>query len=115
MPNLLGGSINVTPTTGIAVGKPYPLGSGVVGILDRGAVAGQLTAVDLTLGRVVPIAKATGAGTNYAQFATVSLFPVTPDGLAVTGATGIKLGIVAVQPATTDTTVQVCLIPGASL
>jgi len=114
MPNLYGGSINVTPTTGIAVGKPYPMGS-VVGILDRGAVANQLTAVDLTLGRVVPIAKATGAGTNYAQFATVSLFPVTPDGLAVTGATGIKLGFVAVQPSTTDTTVQVCLIPGGSL
>jgi hypothetical protein len=115
MPNLYGGSVNVTPTTGIAVGKPYPLGTGLVGILDRGAVANQLTAVDLTYGRVVPIAKPTGAGTNYAQFATVSLFPVTPDGLALTGATGVKLGIVAVQPATTDPTVQVLLIPGASL
>jgi hypothetical protein len=115
MANLLGGSVNVTPTTGIAPGKPYPLGSGLVGILDRGAVANQLTAVDITLARVVPIAKPTGAGTNYAQFATVSLFPVTPEGLAVTGATGVKLGIVAVQPATTDTTVQVLMIPGASL
>ena len=114
MPNLLGGSVNVTPTTGIAAGKPFICGS-VVGILDRGAVANQLTAVDLTFGRVVPIAKPTGAGTNYAQFATVSLFPLTPEGQALTGATGIKLGFVAVQPATTDTTVQVCLIPGGSL
>jgi hypothetical protein len=115
MANLYGGSVNVTPSTGIAVGKPYPLGSGLVGICDRPLVANVPGAIDLTFGRVVPIAKPTGAGTNYAQFATVSLYPVTPDGLAVTGATGVKLGIVAVQPATTDTTVQVLLIPGASL
>jgi hypothetical protein len=114
MPNL-GGSINVTPSTGVAVGKPYPLGSSLVGIVDRPLVANKPGAVDLTFGRVVSLPKPTGAGTNYAQFATVSLYPATIDGQMVTGATGIKVGIVAVQPATTDTTVQVCLIHGASL
>lgn len=114
MPNL-GGSINVTPTTGVAVGKPYPLGTAVVGIVDRPLVANKPGAIDLTFGRVVNLPKNTGAGTNYAQFAKVSLFPATIDGFVVTGATGIPLGIVAVQPATTDTTIQVCLLPGTGL
>jgi hypothetical protein len=111
MPNL-GNSINVTPSTAVAVGKPYPLGSSLVGIVDRPLVANQPGAVDLTPGRVVNLPKNTGAGTNYAQFATVSLYPATIDGFVVTGATGIKIGIVAVQPTTTDTTIQVLMLPG---
>lgn len=114
MPNL-GNSINVTPSTGVAVGKPYPLGTAVVGIVDRPLVANVPGAIDLTPGRVVNLPKNTGAGTDYAQFATVSLYPATIDGFVVTGSTGIKLGIVAVKPATTDSTIQVLLMPGCGL
>jgi len=114
MPNL-GLGTNVTPTTGVAPGKIVPLGGSVFGVADRGGVANSPMAVDLTPGRVRPVPKPTGTGTNYAQFATVYLFPATLDGQAVTGVTGIKLGIVASQPATTDTTVDVLLFPGCGL
>ena len=114
MPNL-GFSANVTPSTGVAVGKLVPLGSAVVGVADRPIAANTLGAVDLTPGRRVPVPKPTGAGTNYAQFAAVYLFPATLDGQAVTGVTGIKIGIVGTQPATTDTTVDVIMFPGCGL
>lgn len=114
MPNL-GFSANVTPTTGVAVGKPYPLGSSVVGIADRPIAANTPGAVDLTPGRRVMLPKPTGAGTNYAQFAACYLFPATIDGQVVTGVTGIKLGIIGTQPATTDTMVEVIVFPGCGL
>lgn len=114
MPNL-GFSCNVTPSTGIPAGKPYPLGESVVGIVDRPIPAGTLGAVDLTPGRVVPLAKPTGPGTDYAAFSVVALYPVSVDGQVVTGATGARLGIVARQPAASDATVDVLVFPGCGL
>ena len=114
MPNL-GFSVNVTPSTGISVGKPYPLGSLVAGIVDRPIAANTPGAVDLTPGRRVILPKPTGAGTNYAQFAAAYLYPATVDGQVVTGATGIKLGIIGAAPATGDSTVEVIMFPGCGL
>ena len=114
MPNL-GFSHNVTPTTGVAVGKLVPLGSKVAGLADRPIAANTLGAVDLTPGRRVTYAKPTGAGTNYAQFADAYLFPATLDGQLVTGATGIKVGIFAAAAATGDATCEVLLFPGCGL
>lgn len=111
----LGNSINVIPSTGVAAGKPYPLGPSLVGIVDRPIAANTLGAVDLTPRRVVNLSKPTGEGTDYGQFATVALYPVSIDGQVVTGATGAKLGIVAVQPSTTDPTVAVLVFPGCGL
>ena len=108
MPNL-GFSHNVTPTTGVAVGKLVPLGSKVAGLADRPIAANTLGAVDLTPGRRVTYAKPTGAGTNYAQGSKVYWF----NNQVVTGVTGSVAGFVAKQPATTDTTVDVLLWPGA--
>ena len=114
MPNL-GFSTNVTPTTGVAVGKLYPLGSKVVGVADRLIAANTPGAIDLTPGRRVLAPKPTGAGTNYAQFADAYLFPANLDGQIVTGATGIKVGIINVAPATGDSTVEILLFPGCGL
>jgi hypothetical protein len=114
MPNL-GFSTNVTPTTGVAVGKLYPLGTKVAGVADRPIVANTPGALDLTPGRRVTYAKPTGAGTNYAQFADAYLYPATLDGQIVTGATGIKVGIINVAAATGDSTVEVLLFPGCGL
>lgn len=114
MPNL-GFSANVTPTTGVAVGKLYPLGTKVVGLADRPIVANTPGALDLTPGRRVNYPKPTGAGTNYAAFADAYLYPATLDGQLVTGATGIKVGIFGAAAATTDATCEVILFPGCGL
>lgn len=111
----LGFSVNVVPSTGVAVGKLVPLGTKVVGVADRPIAANTPGAVDLTPGRRVMAPKPTGAGTNYAQFADAYLFPATLDGQIVTGVTGIKVGIIGAQPATTDTAVEVILFPGCGL
>jgi len=108
MPNL-GGSINVTPSTGVAVGKPYPLGSSLVGIVDRPLVANKPGAVDLTFGRVVSLPKPTGAGTDYAAGSKVYWY----SGAAVTGVTGVQAGYTIAAAATTDTSVRVTLFPGS--
>lgn len=113
MPNL-GLSVNVTPNVDVPAGRPYPLGN-VVGIVDRPIRAGTIGAVDLTPARVVPIAKPTGPGTDYGAFATAYLWPVSIDGQVVTGATGVKVGIVSRAASSTDSTVDVLVFPGCGL
>lgn len=101
-----GDKMPYTPTTGVTVGDAIAVGS-IVGVADRPIPANTLGA--LAVCGVFSIAKPTGAGTNYAQGAKVSLY----SGQAVTGATGTAMGYVWRQPATTDTTVDVLLVPGA--
>lgn len=98
--------LRYTPTTGVAAGEAVVVGS-IVGVASRPIAANELG--NLNVAGIFTIPKPTGAGTNYAQGSKVSLF----GGQAVTGATGVGIGFVAAQPATTDTTVQVLLVPGA--
>lgn len=100
-----GDMLRYTPTTGVAAGEAVVVGS-IVGVASRPIAANELG--NLNLEGVFTIPKPTGAGTDYAQGAKVSLY----NGQAVTGATGVGMGVVAEKPATTDATVSVLLIPG---
>lgn len=97
--------LRYTPTTGVAAGEAVVVGT-IVGVASRPIAANELG--NLAVEGVFTIPKPTGAGTDYAQGSKVSLYL----GQAVTGATGVGMGVVAAQPATTDTTVSVLLIPG---
>jgi predicted RecA/RadA family phage recombinase len=101
-----GDKVDYTPTTGVAAGTEVVIGT-VVGVVDRPIVANQLGAACVK--GVFAFAKPTGAGTNYAQGAAVYWTGTQ----MVTGVTGTKAGIVARQPATTDTTIDVLIFPGA--
>jgi predicted RecA/RadA family phage recombinase len=101
-----GDKMPYTPTTGVAVGEAVAVGS-VVGVASRPIAASELGALNVC--GVFSVAKPTGAGTDYAQGAKVSLY----GGQAVTGATGVAMGFVWRKPATTDATVEVMLQPGA--
>lgn len=100
-----GDKIRYTPTTGVAAGEAVAVGV-IVGVASRPIAANELG--NLNVEGIFTIPKPTGAGTDYAQGAKVSLF----NGQAVTGATGVGMGVVAEKPATTDNTVAVLLIPG---
>lgn len=91
----------------ITAGTVVPCGTSFCGIATRDIPAN--TTGTLELNGVVMVPKPTGAGTNYARFSKVSLF----GGQALTGATGVPMGWVDEQPATTDATVAVLMWPGA--
>jgi predicted RecA/RadA family phage recombinase len=90
----------------ITAGTVVAIGS-VCGVATRDIAANTTGTISLEGTTLVP--KPTGAGTDYARGSKVSLF----GGQAVTGATGVALGYVDEQPATTDATVAVILWPGA--
>jgi len=91
----------------ITAGTVIPCGTTFCGLSTRDIPANSTGTLSLEGVTLVP--KPTGAGTDYARFSKVSLF----GGQAVTGATGVPLGYVDEQPATTDATVAVLLWPGA--
>lgn len=101
-----GDRLDYTPTTGVAAGEAVVIGS-IVGVASSPIAANELGSVNVE--GVFSIPKPTGAGTDYAMGSKVSLY----NGQAVTGATGTAMGYVAKKPATTDTTVNVLLVPGA--
>jgi predicted RecA/RadA family phage recombinase len=98
-----GDVIRYTPTTGVAAGEAVVVGS-IVGVASRPIAADELG--NLNVKGIFSITAPAGV---IAQGAKVSLF----NGQAVTGATGTAMGYVAKAPATTDTTVDVLLVPGA--
>lgn len=100
-----GDVIRYTPTTGVAAGEAVAVGV-IVGVASRPIAANELG--NLSVEGIFSVPKPTGSGTDYAQGSKVSLY----NGQAVTGATGVAMGVVAEKPATTDTTVSVLLIPG---
>jgi predicted RecA/RadA family phage recombinase len=102
----MGYALDHTPASAIAAGDAVVIGS-IVGVASSPIAANTLGS--LNVAGVFSIPKPTGAGTAYAQGSKVSLF----NGQAVTGATGTAMGYVAKAPATTDTTVDVLLVPGA--
>jgi predicted RecA/RadA family phage recombinase len=101
-----GDVIDYTPTTGVAAGEAVVVGS-IVGIASRPIVANELGALNVE--GVFSVAKPTGAGTAIAQGAKVYLY----QSQAVTGATGTVMGFAAKAAATTDSSVDVLLGPGA--
>jgi len=101
-----GDSLDYTPTTGVAAGEAVVIGS-IVGVATRPIAANELGSVAVKGVHSIP--KPTGSGTDYAMGSKVSLY----NAQAVTGATGTAMGYVAKKPATTDTTVNVLLVPGA--
>lgn len=104
------GSVNITAGSAIAVGQLVALGSTMVGVAPSPIAAGAVGAISLEE-QVVTAPKPTGAGTDYAQWARAYLF----NGQIVTGATGVLAGVVHRQPATTDTTVELLLLPGCGV
>lgn len=108
-----GGSIDHTPVSAVAVGSMVAIGTGMVGIADRPIAAGELGA--LVVDGVWAVDKATGAGTNFAV--GTKLYLNTSTGKVTASATDggspatpyPPVGIVLVQPATTDTEVVVKL------
>jgi hypothetical protein len=101
-----GDVIDYTPTTGVAAGEAVVVGS-MVGVSSSPIAANALGS--LNVAGVFSVGKPTGAGTAIAQGAKVSLF----NGQAVTGATGTAMGFAAKAATTSDSMVDVLLVPGA--
>lgn len=104
------GSVNITAGSAIAVGDLVALGTTLVGVAAAAIPAGTVGAVSLEE-QVVVGKKPTGAGTDYAQWSRLYLF----NGQLVTGATGVLAGVCHRQPATTDNTVELLLLPGCGV
>ena len=102
----VGVNFDYTPASAVTGGQPIQLGN-MLTVAPRPIAANALGAV--TVQRVWALPKPTGAGTDYAQGASVYWY----NSQAVTGVTGIKAGYVAKKPATTDTTVSVLLWPSS--
>jgi len=108
-----GNTVDHTPVGAVAVGAMVAIGTGMVGIADRPIAAGELGA--LAVEGVYYVDKATGAGTNFAV--GTKLYLNTSTGKVTSSATDggspavayPPVGIVLVQPATTDTEVLVKL------
>jgi predicted RecA/RadA family phage recombinase len=108
-----GDSIDHTPSGAVAVGAMVAIGTGMVGIADRPIAANELGA--LVVEGLFYVDKATGSGTNFAVgtklYLNTSTGKVTSS--ANDGATPPvaypPVGVVLVQPATTDTEVLVKL------
>lgn len=100
-------SVRYLASGAITAGTVVPCGTTFCGLATRDIPANTTGSLDLMA--VVNVPKPTGAGTNYARFSKVSLFGAQ----AVTGATGVAMGYVDEQPATTDATVAVLLWPGS--
>lgn len=98
--------LDYTPGSAVAAGDVVVLGS-LVTVAPRAIAANEKGAVCVE--GVFSFPKPTGSGTNYAQGAKVYWY----GSQMVTGATGTAAGYVADQPATTDATVNVLLVPGA--
>ena len=97
-----GGVIPYTPTTGVAAGEAVVVGS-IVGVAARPIVANELG--NLAVAGIFSITAPAGV---IAQGAKVSLY----QGQAVTGSTGVGIGVAAVAKANSDATVSVLLVPG---
>jgi predicted RecA/RadA family phage recombinase len=104
------GSVNITAGSAIAVGQLVALGSTMVGVAPSPIAAGAVGAISLEE-QVVTGPKPTGAGTDYAQWSRLYLY----NSQLVTGATGVLAGVCHKQPATTDTTVELLLLPGCGV
>jgi len=97
-----GNKIRYTPTTGVAAGEAVAVGV-IVGVASRPIVANELGNLDVA--GIFSITAPTGV---IAQGAKVSLY----QGQAVTGSTGVGMGVAAIAKASGDATVSVLLIPG---
>ncbi|MBU6222360.1 MAG: DUF2190 family protein [Planctomycetes bacterium] len=108
-----GESIDHTPGSAVAVGAMVAIGTGMVGIADRPIAANELGA--LAVEGVYYVDKATGASTDFAV--GTKLYLNTSTGKVTSSANSggstptvyPPVGIVLVQPATTDTEVLVKL------
>ena len=101
-----GEKLDHTPASAVAAGDVVVIGS-LVTVADSAIAANTLGAV-YSKG-VFSMPKPTGSGTDYAQGSKVYYY----NSQIVTGVTGTAAGFVAKKPATTDTTVDVLLWPGA--
>ena len=99
-------SIRYLASGAITAGTVVPVGA-FCALATRDIAANTTGTLSLEGTTLVP--KPTGAGTDYAKGSKVSLF----GGQALTGATGVGIGFVDEQPATTDATVAVIIWPGA--
>jgi predicted RecA/RadA family phage recombinase len=105
--------IDHTPSSAVAVGAMVAIGTGLVGIANQAIAANVLGSIQVE--GVADVDKATGSGTNFAVgtklYYNTSTGKVTSS--ANDGATPpvayAPVGIVLVQPATTDTVVRVKL------
>jgi predicted RecA/RadA family phage recombinase len=102
-----GEKLDYTPASAVAAGDVVVLNSTLVTVADSAIAANTLGAVHSR--GVFAMPKPTGAGTDYAQGSKVYYY----NSQIVTGVTGTAAGFVAKKPATTDTTVDVLLWPGA--
>lgn len=108
-----GDKIDHTPGSAVAVGTMVAIGTGLVGIADRPIAANELGA--LAVSGQWYVDKATGAGTNFAV--GTKLYLNTSTGKVTSSATDggspatayPPVGVVLVQPATTDGEVLVLL------
>jgi predicted RecA/RadA family phage recombinase len=94
--------IRYTPTTGVAAGEAVAVGV-IVGVASRPIAANELG--NLNVEGIFSITAPAGV---IAQGAKVSLY----QGQAVTGSTGVGMGVAAIAKASGDATVSVLLIPG---
>ena len=97
-----GDKIRYTPTTGVAAGEAVAVGA-IVGVASRPIAANELG--NLNVEGIFSITAPAGV---IAQGAKVSLY----QGQAVTGSTGVGMGVAAIAKASGDATVSVLLIPG---
>lgn len=101
-----GDSIDYTPGSATAVGTMVAIGTGLVGIADRPIAANEKGA--LAIEGLFFVDKATGAGTNFAVGTKLYLDSSTGK-VTATSASNAPVGVVLVQPATTDAEVLVKL------
>ena len=97
-----GSKIRYTPTTGVAAGEAVAVGV-IVGVASNPIAANELG--NLNVAGIFSITAPSGV---IAQGAKVSLY----QGQAVTGSTGVGMGVAAIAKASGDATVSVLLIPG---
>lgn len=108
-----GEMIDHTPGSTVAVGAMVAIGTGLVGVASQAIAANALGALQVE--GVADVDKATGAGTNFAV--GTKLYLNTSTGKVTSSANDggspavayPPVGIVLVQPATTDALVRVKL------
>lgn len=105
--------IDHTPSSAVAVGAMVAIGTGLVGIANQAIAANVLGSLQVE--GVADVDKATGSGTNHAVGTKLYLNTSTGKATASANDGGSPavayppIGIVLVQPATTDALVRVKL------